>query len=139
MVRYEVPVIQIDEAMMEAAIENGGKILVVATHGPTVKSTQALLKETAERLHRKIEYTGATVESAFDLLGQGKIAEHNEIIAQAIKEATKKDNVAIVVLAQLSMTVFKFSYPDSVKSFGIPVLTSGECGFLKAKEILMNL
>jgi hypothetical protein len=43
MAKYDVPVIQIDEAMMEKAVETGGRILVVATHGPTVKSTQALL------------------------------------------------------------------------------------------------
>jgi Asp/Glu/hydantoin racemase len=139
MSRCDVPVIQIDEAMMEAAIENGGKILVVATHGPTVKSTQALLQETAQKLNRQMEYTGATVEEAFDLLGQGRIAEHNRVIAQAIREAMKEDDIAVVVLAQLSMTVFKFSYPDPVESFGIPVLTSGECGFLKAKEVLMRL
>jgi hypothetical protein len=45
-----VPVVQIDEAMMEAAINHEGKILVIATHGPTVKSTQSLLQETAGRL-----------------------------------------------------------------------------------------
>jgi len=139
MARYNVPVIQIDEAMMEAAIENGGKILVVATHGPTVKSTQALLQETADRLHREVEYIGVTTEEAFDLLGQGRIAEHNKVVGQAIQGAIEGDDIGVVVLAQLSMTVFKFSYPDPVESFGIPVLTSGECGFLKVKEILMNL
>jgi Asp/Glu/hydantoin racemase len=139
MARYNVSVIQIDEAMMEAAVENGGKILVVATHGPTVKSTQALLQETAERLHREVKYTGVTVEEAFDLLGQGRIAEHNQVVAQAIQGAIKEDDIAAVVLAQLSMTVFKFSYPDPVRSLGVPVLTSGECGFLKVKEVLMNL
>ncbi len=139
MAKYNVPVVQIDEAMMEAAIDSGGKILVVATHGPTVKSTQALLQETAERLGRKIEYTGTTVEEAFELLGQGQIAEHNEVIAQTISEAMKNDDIGVVVLAQLSMTVFKFSYPDPVESFGVPVLTSGECGFMKAKEVLMDL
>lgn len=51
---YNVPVIQIDEAMMEEAVNTEGRILVVATHGPTVKSTQGLLTETAERLGRKL-------------------------------------------------------------------------------------
>jgi Asp/Glu/hydantoin racemase len=139
MAKHNVPVIQIDEAMMEAAIERGGKILVVATHGPTVKSTQSLLRETAEKIGREVEYTGATVEDAFDLLGQGRIAEHNETIAQAIRTATKQNDISVVMLAQLSMTVFKFSYPNAVESFGMPVLTSGECGFLKARETLMNL
>lgn len=45
MAPYGVPVIQIDEAMMETAVERGGSILAVATHGPTVASTQALLLE----------------------------------------------------------------------------------------------
>ena len=43
-----VPVIQIDEAMMEWAVGTEGRILVVATHGPTVDSTRALLQETAD-------------------------------------------------------------------------------------------
>ncbi len=68
MKKHNVPVVQIDEAMMEKAVETGGKILIVATHGPTVKSTQALLEE------------------AFDLLGKGDIEGHNEVIARAIRE-----------------------------------------------------
>jgi hypothetical protein len=47
---YAVPVIQIDQPMMERAVDQGGEILVVATHGPTVNSTQALLQETASQL-----------------------------------------------------------------------------------------
>ena len=97
------------------------------------------MHETAEKLDREVEYTGVMVEEAFDLLGQGRIAEHNQVIAQAVRGATKKDDIAVVVLAQLSMTVFEFSYPDPVKSFGIPVLISGKCEFMKAKEVLMNL
>ncbi len=42
-----VPVFQIDRPMMERAVMNGGRVLAVATHGPTVASTQALLQETA--------------------------------------------------------------------------------------------
>ena len=80
-----VPVVQIDEAMMEEAVKTGGRILVVATHGPTVKSTQSLLRETAERLGKKVDFVGATVEEAFELLGQGRIAEHNAVIADAIR------------------------------------------------------
>jgi Asp/Glu/hydantoin racemase len=138
MAPYGVPVIQIDEAMMELAVKTEGKILVVATHGPTVKSTQELLLETANKLCKKVDFAGATVEEAFDLLGQGKIAEHNEIIANAIRSALKNNKIDIVVLAQLSMSVFTFSYPNPEKEFGIKVLTSGETGFLKAGEILLN-
>jgi len=136
MAKYSVPVIQIDEAMMEEAVNYGGKILVVATHGPTVKNTQVLLEETAQRLNKNVSYSGVTVEEAFHFLGKGNIIEHNEIIAEAIRNKIKQEKISIVVLAQLSMSIFKLSYSDCIKEFGVPVLTSGETGFKRAGKIL---
>ena len=136
MALFGVPVIQIDQAMMEEAVLSGGKILVVATHGPTVKSTQELLLETAHRLGQKVEFAGATIEDAFHLLGDGKIHEHNQAIADAIKTAQAKEKIDIVVLAQLSMSVFSFSYPNPEETFGVKVLNSGETGFRRAGEVL---
>ena len=139
MKQFNVPVIQIDEAMMEEAVSSQGKILVVATHGPTVKSTQDLLMETAHRLHKQVDFAGTTVEEAFELLGQGRVKEHNQIIANAIREAVAKDKIDIVVLAQMSMSVFVFSYPDPVAEFGIKVLNSGETGFARAADVLRSV
>jgi len=133
---HGVPVVQIDEAMMEVAIDHGGRILVVATHGPTVKNTQALLRETAQRRGTSVEFAGSTIENAFELLGNGDIDAHNEQIAGAIREVQKREEIDSVVLAQLSMSVFKFSYPDAEKTFGIPVFTSGETGFGKLRTVL---
>ena len=131
-----VPVVQIDEAMMEEAVNAEGRILVIATHGPTVQSTQSLLRETAEKMGKSVDFTGATIEEAFNLLGQGEIAEHNKVIADTIRSVQEKEAVDIVVLAQLSMSVFSFSYPDPVADFGIKVLNSGETGFRRAGEVL---
>lgn len=131
-----IPVVQIDEAMMEAALDHGGRPLVVATHGPTVKNTQALLRETAERAGREISYAGATVEEAFELLGRGDIDGHNEVIAGAIREAGRRERIDSVILAQLSMSVFTFTFPDPEAEFGVPVFTSGEAGFRKVRAIL---
>lgn len=133
---FGVPVIQIDEAMMEEAISSDGRILIVATHGPTVDSTRRLLEETAGRMGRRVSFAGATIEDAFDLLGEGRIEEHNCRIAETIREQQRRGPVDVVVLAQLSMAVFSFSYPDPVREFGIPVLNSGETGFRRAGEIL---
>lgn len=133
---FNVPVVQIDEAMMERAVNSEGRILVIATHGPTVKSTQDLLLETAGRLGKKVNFAGATIENAFDLLGNGNIDAHNQAIADTITRVTEKEKIDIVVLAQLSMSVFSFTYPDPEKTFGLPVLNSGETGFAKAGEIL---
>jgi hypothetical protein len=135
---YGVPVVQIDMAMMERAVAYGGKALVIATHGPTVASTQALLTETAERLGSSIQYDGLTVEEAWTKLAAGDVVGHNEIIASAIRAASP-ENYSCVVLAQLSMSAFAFSFSDPVMAFGIPVLNSGQCGFEYTRKVLESL
>jgi glutamate racemase len=135
--RSGVPIVQIDEAMMEAAVTRGGHILVIATHGPTVASAQALLRETAARLGRDVSFAGATVEVAFDLLGRGDISRHNRVIARAIQAVQKRGRIDTVVLAQLSMSVFTLEHPEAEREFGVPVLTSGECGFRRIRELLL--
>jgi len=133
---YGVPVEQIDRPMMEQAVAHGGRVLVVATHGPTVKSTQALLQETAQAMRQEVTFSGLDVEEAWHRLAVGDVAGHNHALAEAIRGSLAREEIGCVVLAQLSMTVFLLSYPDPVAAFGVPVLTSGECGFQRMREIL---
>jgi aspartate/glutamate racemase len=133
---YGVPVLQIDRPMMERAVKQGGRTLVVATHGPTVANTQALLKETAEELGQSIEFSGLEVEKAWHLLAKGEVTGHNRALAEAIRKHIDHEAIASVVLAQLSMTVFLLSYPDPLAEFGVPVFTSGQCGFEEMRAIL---
>ncbi len=138
---FSVPVIQIDEAMMEKAVKKGGNILIAATHGPTVESTKNLLieKSAESSTSSSINYRGVTVEEAFEALGNGDIERHNRIIADAISGTISKHPVDRVVLAQLSMSVFSLSYPDPEAEFGVPVLNSGEEGFKMAAEVLRSI
>src|SRR4030095_16635151 len=130
-------VLQIDQPMMERAVEQGGKILVVATHGPTVNSTQALLRETASRLGNEVSFLGTTVEEAWECLAAGDVPGHNRALANAIHTQLNREPASSVVLAQLSMACLLFSFPDPIVEFGIPVYTSAQCGFEKAREMLM--
>lgn len=134
---YNVPVIQIDEPMMEKAVNVGSHILIIATHGPTVNRTRMLLEETALRMGKKdsISYRGATIESAFDLLGEGKVREHNREIELAIQAAKKEGPVDCVVLAQISMSLFCIEHRNVEEDFGCPVLCSGIEGFNRIREM----
>jgi hypothetical protein len=135
---YQTPVYQIDRPMMKCAVEHGGRVLVIATHGPTVKSTQALLREVAEETGRTVSMTGALVGDAWDCLARGEVEQHNAIIAKAIQDQMQAEKIGCVVLAQLSMTVFLLSHPDPLRDFGIPVFTSGQCGFEAIREVLAS-
>jgi glutamate racemase len=136
---YDTPVYQIDRPMMEKAIGHDGKILVVATHGPTVESTQSLLQEVAAEAHHEVRFTGELVEEAWHSLARGEIVKHNELLAKAIRHHQKTEEIGSVVLAQLSMTVFLLSYPDPLKEFGVPVYTSGQCGFEAMRNVLTSI
>lgn len=136
--RYQIPVYQIDRPMMERAVMQGGRILVIATHGPTVESTQALLREVAGQSGRVVNMTGALVGEAWDCLARGEIEQHNAILAKTIRDHMQVEEIGCVVLAQLSMTVFLLSYPDPIREFGIPVFTSGQCGFEAIREALLS-
>jgi hypothetical protein len=85
---------------------------------------------------KKVDFIGATIEEAFELLGHGRIEEHNQAIAKTIRRVQSQDQVDIVVLAQLSMSVFSFSFPEPMLEFGVPVLNSGQTGFARAGDIL---
>ena len=134
-----VPVIQIDRPMMERAVEHGGRILVVATHGPTVENTQALLREVAAERGSEVSFSGVTTEAAWERLAQGDVEGHNRVLAEAIRQVAARESIDSVVLAQLSMTVFLLSYSDPVAEFGIPVFTSGQCGFENVQELLTDV
>lgn len=134
---YAIPVVQIDRPLMESAVGRGGRTLVIATHGPTVDSTRLLLEETASERGSQIAFAGETVEEAWHQLAEGDVAGHNEVLAATIRRRLQGEHFDSVVLAQLSMTVFLLSYPDPVAEFGIPVFTSGRCGFERVAEILL--
>jgi hypothetical protein len=135
---FGVPVAQIDRPMMERAVQRGGRTLVVATHGPTVTSTQALLRETADDMERFIAFSGITVEDAWERLAEGDVSGHNQALDRAIHAALRAEIFDSVVLAQLSMTVFLLSHPDPEAEYGIPVFTSGQCGFEHMRELLIH-
>ncbi|RPI32050.1 MAG: hypothetical protein EHM70_09920 [Chloroflexota bacterium] len=131
-----VPVFQIDRPMMERAVDLGTPVGVIATHGPTVESTQALLREVALERGVDVIMRGRTVEEAWHLLEAGDVEGHNRSLANAIRKLLSEENVGCVVLAQLSMTIFLLSFPEPLAAFGVPVLTSGQCGFEHLRNVL---
>ncbi len=59
-------------------------------------------------------------------------------IEGAIRDALKRGSFGCVVLAQLSMSTVLFDHPDLEAEYGLPVLTSAQCGFERAREVLLG-
>jgi Asp/Glu/hydantoin racemase len=127
-----VPVLRVDEAMAEKAVELGKKIGVVATVASTVSPSCNLVKAKAEAAGKTVEVTPYLVDGAMHVLMKEGREKHNALVKQTVVECAR--NCDVVVLAQGSMVVLVPELADITK----PVLSSPESGVQKARTILFG-
>jgi Asp/Glu/hydantoin racemase len=109
------PVVGIDDAMIEEALQLGSRVGVVATLRSAADTTAALL--IARNPTTRCE--SALAMGAFEALGHGDTATHDRLVQTAVRDIAP--HVDVVVLAQLSMGR---ALPQ-LGSLPVPVLTSG--------------
>ena len=132
---FDFPVIRVDEAMAEAAIQSGSKLGVLATLRTTLEPTSALLRSKAAATHKPIELIECLCEGAFEAVLAGDTATHDRIVGSAL--VNDMTNVDAVVLAQASMARVVNAMPaGSVK---VPVFSSPELSVRRAHDVLRHL
>ena len=125
-----VPVLRVDEAMAEKAVELGSKIAVVATVASTVEPSCNLVKQKAEAAQKAVEVVPYLVDGAmWALIHEGQ-EKHNRLVKDTVIKAAEECDV--VVLSQGSMVVLLPELTDIKK----PVLSSPELGVRKARKLL---
>jgi len=128
-----IPVLKVDEAMAEKAVELGQRIGVVATVKSTMKPSCNLVRTKAERVGKPVEVKEYLVDGALYILMKEKNRnKHNALVLEMVKKAEAECDV--IVLAQGSMTVLLPLLNDITK----PVLTSPRLGVEKAREVLFS-
>ncbi len=97
----EVPVLRVDTAMAQTAVDGHDRIGVLATLSTTLEPTTALLRHIARRLGQDPVIESVLCEGAFDAARAGRQDEHDAQVAGAIIDLASR--VDVVVLAQASM------------------------------------
>ena len=116
-----IPVLRVDEAMADAAVQAGTRIRVLATLPTTCRPTLALIEERAALVDVEPELSSEVIEGAFAAVSSGDRATHDRLVGEAIQRAAAEADV--VVLAQASMA----SAASAVR-VDVPVLTSPRLG-----------
>jgi Asp/Glu/hydantoin racemase len=128
-----VPVVKVDTAMAEKAVELGTKIGVVATVQSTMKPSCNLIRTKAAEAGKPVEIVEYLVDGALDVLMKEQNREkHNAMVLETVKKA--EANCDVIVLAQGSMTVL---LPE-LKGIKKPVLTSPRMGVERARKVLLG-
>jgi Asp/Glu/hydantoin racemase len=129
---FDFPVIRVDEAMAEKAVESGRRIGVLATLRTTLEPTTALVRKKAEG--RDVEIVECLCEGAFEAVLAGDTATHDAIVSQGLLKLV--GDVDVVVLAQASMArVLNSMGPGAVQ---IPVLSSPELAVMRTRDMLQE-
>jgi Asp/Glu/hydantoin racemase len=125
------PIVRIDDAMAEFAVNSADRIGVAATLETTLRPTLELLKKKAEKQEKQIEFEPILVESAYQKLLANDKEGHDSDLSAALKKLAEK--VDIVVLAQASMARVVSTFPPEEQS---RFVTSPELGMRAVKHIL---
>jgi len=96
-----VPVLRVEQPMIDKAVQAGTRIGVIATLATTLNPTTDLLLRRAALAGKKIDHTARLVENAFEALMSGDAAKHDTLVAAALRELSTQ--VDVILLAQASM------------------------------------
>lgn len=115
-----VPVIRVDQAMADLAVQTGNKIGVIATLPTTLAPTSDLVKRRAIIAGKDIELVSKLCDGAFEALMSGNAAKHDEMVGNALKELSKQVDVILLAQASMARVVDTLAPEEKV----IPILSS---------------
>jgi len=75
-----IPIVKIDEMMIEKALSLGEKIAVIATNQDTLEPSTQLVLEYAIKKGKKVDVKSFWVEKAFDAIRQGDTDTHDRLV-----------------------------------------------------------
>jgi Asp/Glu/hydantoin racemase len=127
-----VPVLKIDEPMVEAALRMGTRIGVAATAPTTLKPTTELLHARASARGVPVQVESVLCEGAYDALFSGDPQKHDQIVMQVLRGLMTRNDV--VILAQASMARVAQTIPASEQT--VPILSSPRLAMEHARNVL---
>jgi len=112
--RVGIPVLKVDEPMVEHAVLNASRIGLVMTNPTTEAPSKLLFKEVCQRLKSPATLETRLCSNAFSMLNQGDIQGHDAEVIKTVNDLL--NDVEIVMLAQISIArVRKLMNPQICK------------------------
>lgn len=130
-----IPLLKIDEPMVDEAIRLGSRIGVVATALTTLKPTSELVQARAAATGARVQVEPALCQGAFAALSSGDGESHDAIVKKYVLDLAERNDV--IILAQASMARVVSAIPkDEIR---VPILTSPRLAVKRLGEVLARL
>ena len=128
----QIPVLKIDEPMVDKAISIGERIGIAATAPTTLKPTTELVHKQAGAMGREVQVESILCEEALKALFSGDMETHDLIVQRALVDLMSRNDV--VLLAQASMARVADTIPAEKQV--VPILSSPRLAMDRLKQIL---
>jgi Asp/Glu/hydantoin racemase len=125
----KIPVLRIEEAMMDDAAARGGSILLACTQKRAQPVVRGTLEAAARKAGKPLTITELWVAGARDALNIGNNDIHDRLIAEQVAAAGEFDQI---VLGMMSMAPAKAKMPPALAN---KVLTSGEAAVARMRKL----
>jgi len=127
-----VPVLKIDEPMVERAVSQYRRVGVIATAPTTLKPSSELVHLKARQLGRSVEVDSVLCEGAYDAFLAGDREKADGIVLERLRDLMNR--VDVVLLAQASMARVAEQLPVDDRT--VPVLSSPRPAVERLAEVL---
>jgi len=128
----KIPVMKVDEPMVDEALNHGCRIGLAATASSTLDPSTALVKQRAGVWGQQVEIDAVYCEGAYDALFKGNVKKHDHIVKGYLKEMAERNDV--VLLAQPSMARV-FDWQARV-DWDVPILSAPMLAVKAARDLL---
>jgi len=128
--RHALPILKPNEAMFEAALEQGNNIVMLATFAPAVPGMEAEFQQLAALKGSDARVTTQLVAGARDALSRGEVELHNQLVTAAARQVQQAD---AIILAHFSMEV---AFREITAAVSCPVLSSAQSAVAKLKRVM---
>ena len=129
--RHERPVLKPNEAMVQQALVQGGRIAALTTFGPAGAAIVSDFEVEARRLGQSVDITPILCEGALAALHADDQGRHDALIAEAAGRL--RGDYQVLCFAQFSMTS---AQDASELAWGSTVLTTPETAVMKLRKLL---
>jgi Asp/Glu/hydantoin racemase len=127
-----IPVLKIDEPMVDAALRIGPRIGIAATAPTTLKPTTELVHARAAAQGMAVKVESVLCEGAYDALFSGDAQKHDRIVTEVLRGLMTRNDV--VILAQASMARVAQTIPVAEQL--VPILSSPRLAMEHARSVL---
>jgi glutamate racemase len=117
-----IPIVRIDEAMAEEAVQRGKHLGVAATLATTLEPTTRLLRDKAQSAGRQVEITPLLIEGAYQKLMAGDREGHDNLLVEKLQELARTEDVVVLAQASMARVLPRLSVADQAKILVSPRL-----------------